>query len=161
MAAEQFDARIARDVGSTGPAGGGEPSLGELLRRLTTDTSELVRKEITLAKTELREAGTTAARDGTKIGIAAGLGLAGALSLTAFLVIGLGAALDNYWLSALIVGLALLGIGAVLVRSAVADIKRRGLTPQQTLGSLREDAAWAKQEAREVKRELTTPYRGD
>jgi hypothetical protein len=29
------------------------------------------------------------------------------------------------------------------------------VVPEQTLGSLREDAAWAKQETREVKRELT------
>jgi hypothetical protein len=85
-----------------------------------------------------------------------GLALAGALALTAFLVILLGDLLDNYWMGALLVGVVLLAIGGILARNAVADVKRRGLKPEQTIGSLREDARWAKQEAREVKRELTT-----
>jgi uncharacterized membrane protein YqjE len=135
---------------------GTEPSLGDLFRRLTTDTSELVRQEVALAKTELREAGSTLARDGTRIGIAVGLSLLGALSVTAFLVILLGDLLNNYWLSALIVGLVFLAIGGMLAKNAVNDVKRRGLAPKQTIGSLREDAAWAKQEARDVKRELTS-----
>jgi hypothetical protein len=83
-----------------------------------------------------------------------GLALCGALAVTAFLVIALGDLLNNYWLGALVVGLALLAVGGVLARNAVADLKR-GVVPEQTLGSLREDAAWAKQETREVKRELT------
>jgi uncharacterized membrane protein YqjE len=133
---------------------GAEPSLGELFKRLTTDTSELVRQELSLARAEVREAGSAVARDGTKIGIGAGLALCGALALTAFLVIALGDLLNNYWLGALVVGLALLAVGGVLARNAVADVKRRAV-PEHTLGSLREDAAWAKQEVREVKRELT------
>jgi uncharacterized membrane protein YqjE len=145
------DGSGAMDVGG---AAGGEPSLGELFRRLTTDTTELVRQEISLARAEVREVGGTLARDGTKIGIAAGLALCGALAVTAFLVIAVGDLLNNYWLGALLVGLVLLAVGVVLARNAVADVKRRAV-PAQTLGSLREDAAWAKQETREVKRELT------
>jgi uncharacterized membrane protein YqjE len=153
MASEQYDPRIRSSVeGDRPPA---DASLGELFRRLTTDTTDLVRQEIALAKVEMREVGATAARDGARLGMAMGLALAGALTITAFLVLVLGSALHNYWLAALIVGLALLAIGAVLARGALADIKTRGLTPQQTIGTLREDAAWAKTEAREVKRELT------
>lgn len=144
----------ARDDGVR-PASAGEPPLGELLKRLTTDTGELVRQEISLARAELRQVGATAARDGAKVAAATGLALAGGLALTAFLVIGLGALLDNYWLSALIVGLAFVAIAATLGRSAVADVKQRGLVPQQTIASLKEDASWMKQEAREVKREIT------
>lgn len=154
--ASPYDPRDARRVNGVGPAEGTEPSLGDLFRRLTSDTSELVRQEIALAKTELRETGSTLARDGQRIGIAVGLALAGTLALTAFLIVLLGDVLDNYWLSALIVGVVFLGVGVVLARNAVADIKRRGLTPKETVGALKEDAAWAKQEARQVKRELTT-----
>jgi uncharacterized membrane protein YqjE len=143
-----------REVPGAADVGGGEPSLGELFRRLTTDTTELVRQEISLARAEVREVGGTLARDGTKIGIAVGLALCGALALTAFLVIAAGDLLNNYWLGALAVGLLLLAIGVVLARNAVADVKRRAV-PQHTIASLREDAAWAKQETREVKRELT------
>ena len=159
MPSEQFDPRGPSRMNGTAASAshdGAEPSLGDLFRRLTTDTSELVRQEIALAKTELREASSTLARDGTRIGIAVGLALAGALSVTAFLVILLGDLLNNYWLSALIVGIAFLAIGGLLAKNAVNDVKRRGLAPKQTIGTLREDAAWAKQEAREVKRELTT-----
>jgi len=154
--ASQYDPRDVRRANGVGPTDGTEPSLGDLFRRLTSDTSELVRQEIALAKTELRETGGTLAKDGQRIGIAAGLALAGALALTAFLVIVLGDVLDNYWLSALIVGVVFLGIGVVLARNAIADVKQRGLAPKQTVGTLKEDAAWAKQEARQVKRELTT-----
>jgi uncharacterized membrane protein YqjE len=145
---------VHRDGGHVAPAGG-EPSLGELLRRLTTDTGELVRQEVTLAKTELKEAGATLARDGAKLGVAVGLALAGVLALTAFAILALGNLLDNHWLAALIVGLLFLAVGGVLAKSAVDDVKRRGLAPQETMASLREDAAWAKHEAREVKREIT------
>ena len=132
-----------------------EPSLGELFTRLTTDTGALVRQEVALARAEMRQVGSTLARDGTRIGIALGLALAGALALTAFLVVALGDLLNNYWLGALIVGVVLLGIGGFLAKSAIEDVKRRGLVPEQTLDTLREDAAWAKQEAGAVKRELT------
>lgn len=164
MASPPYDPRPIHD--GAGPSGapatpGHEVPLGELLRRLTTDTGELVRQEMLLARTEIRETGTTLARDGARIGVAAGLALAGVLALTAFAVLALGTVLDNYWLAALIVGLALLGGGALLGRNAVADIKRRGLVPTETLGSLRDDAAWAGQEAHAVRRELTTPLRGD
>lgn len=149
-------------VDAAGAAGAGagaadvEPSLGELLKRLTTDAGDLVREEVNLARAELKQAGSTLASDGAKIGVAVGLALLGALALTAFLVIGLGNLLGgNYWLSALIVGVVLLAVGGLLVRSAVNDVKQRGIMPQRTLATLREDVAWAKQESREVKRELT------
>lgn len=154
MAVQQrYDPRIEP---SGNGAARGEPSLGELLRRLTTDTSELVRQEVSLAKVEMRQVGATLAQDGTKIGVALVIALAGVLALTAFLIIALGNLFDNYWLSSLLVGVVFCGIGGVLARNAVDDVKRRGLKPEQTLDSLREDAQWAKQEARAVKRELTS-----
>ena len=158
MAREDFEIRIqpGGDTVAPHPASSGtEPPLAELLKRLTTDAGDLVRAEMTLAKAELRQAGSTLAKDATKVGVAAGLALAGALALTAFMIVGLGAALDNYWLAALIVGAVLLAIGGFLAKSAVSDIKRRGIMPAQTVDSLREDAQWAKQEAAAVKRELT------
>jgi hypothetical protein len=134
-----------------------EASIGELFKRLGTDTGSLIRQEAALAKAELREVGTTMARDGARIGIAAGLAFVGALALTAFLVVGLGVLLGGaYWLSALIVGAVAFGVGAVLARNAVGDIKRRGLTPRQTIETIKEDKAWAAQQARELKHDLTS-----
>jgi uncharacterized membrane protein YqjE len=158
MAREQPEPRIERrNEGVRAEAtAGAEPSLGDLFKRLTTDTGELVRHEMNLAKAEMRQAGATLARDGTKIGIAAGLALAGVLALTAFLIVALGDLFNNYWLAALIVGAVFLLIGGFMAKNAVNDIKRRGMKPEETIDTLREDTAWAKQEARELKRELTS-----
>jgi uncharacterized membrane protein YqjE len=132
-----------------------EQSLGELFKRLTTETSELIRQEVDLAKVEMREAGATLARDATKIGVAVGLALAGVLGLGAFAIVGLGDLFNNYWLAALIVGVLFLAVGGYLARNAIDDVKRRGLKPQKTVETLREDASWVKQEGRELKRDLT------
>lgn len=133
------------------------PSLGELFKRLTTDMGELIRQEAALVKTEVRRASATVARDAMKVGIAAGLAFSGIIALTIFLILAIGNLFDgNYWLSALLVGVAMLAIGAVMVKSAVNDIKGGALTPDQTIATLREDRAWASQQARELKHELTT-----
>jgi uncharacterized membrane protein YqjE len=163
MPSEPYDPRLVRDLDGAAPGAptAGEPSLGELFRRLSTDTSELVRQEMLLAKAEVRRTGATLARDGARIGVAIALALAGTLALGAFAVLALGELLDNYWLAALIVGLVLLGVGALLARSAVADVKRRAVGLPETAGSLREDADWARREAREVKRAVTAHPRGD
>ena len=159
MRQEEIEIPIAPHGDAARTPGGAsrDASLGELFKSLTSDTADLVRHEAALAKAELRETGSALAADGAKVGTAAGLALMGALSLTAFLVLGLGNLLGGaYWLSALIVGVVMLAIGAVLVKNAVNDIKQRGLKPQQTIATLREDKAWAGQQARELKRDLTS-----
>ncbi|MDP9347840.1 MAG: phage holin family protein [Gemmatimonadota bacterium] len=139
-----------------GRAAGDEPPLGELFGQLTSDAGRLIRQEVALAKAELRETGATLARDGAKLGVAAALGLLGAMAATAFLIIALGDLLDNYWLSALLVTVLLLAVAAYLAKSAMNDVKRRGLTPEQTVETLREDVQWAKREGEAVKRGLTS-----
>lgn len=148
--------RVAPAAGAVSGGDAEQPSLADLFRRLTADAGELVREEVNLLRAELKQAGSTLAKDGQKIGIAVGLALLGAFALTAFLIILLGQLLGgNYWLSALIVGVVFLGVGAFLATSAIGDVKKRGIMPQQTIASLKEDVAWGKQETREVKRELT------
>jgi len=134
-----------------------ERSLGELFRDLTTETSDLVSKEIALVKAEARQTGATLARDGAKIGIASGLAFAGVLALTAFLIAGLGDLLGGkYWLSALIIGVIFLAIGMGLVKSATGDMKRRGQSIKHTTDTIKDTGTWAKEEARQVKQEITT-----
>jgi membrane protein len=137
------------------PALAPDQSVGELFRQLTTDSSHLVRQEINLAKVELKETGKSLGQAGARLGIAVGVAIPGLLALTAFLIIGLGDLMnENYWLSALIVGLAFLGVAAVLAKRARAALKN-GLGIPETAGTLREDAQWAKEEAREFKRQFT------
>lgn len=144
-----------RDIPTRDPAIR-ERSLGELFRDLSTETSALVSKEIALVKAEARQTGTTLAKDGAKIGVASGLALTGVLALTAFLIAGLGDLLNGkYWLSALIVGVVFLSIGMALVKSATGDIKRRGQSVRNTMDTVKDTGTWAKEEARQVKQEIT------
>jgi hypothetical protein len=133
-----------------------ERPLGELVKQLTLDLGELVRKEVALGVAETRQSLGALGRDVAKVGTGVVFAFAGLLALTAFLIAGLGELLNGrYWLSALIIGVIFLAIGGMMARNAVADINRRSLAPARTMNSLREDAAWAKREAGEVKRELT------
>jgi hypothetical protein len=148
--------RFRVDGRSTRHSGGpphDEPPIGELFRQLSEDATRLIRQEVALGKAELRETGSALARDAGQIGIAAGLGYLGALAATAFLIVGLGTLLANYWLAALIVAVVFLGAGAVLGKRAVTDIRERDLKPTQTIETLRADAEWAKREVAEVRRE--------
>jgi hypothetical protein len=154
MAIEHRELRVD---GGPGPRFGGplreEAPLGELLKQLSEDASRLVRQEVALAKTEIRESASALGKDAAKIGVAAGVGIMGAFAALAFVIIGLGSLIDNYWLSALIVAVVLLVTAAIMAKSATNDIKQRELKPVQTMETLRADAQWAKREAQAVKRE--------
>jgi hypothetical protein len=158
MALEQRDSMIERGNGRLNPGSmpSREPSIGELFGQLSSDAGRLIQQEVALAKAELRETTSMLARDTAKFGVAAALGLLGALAATAFLIIGLGDLLDNYWASALLVTIVYLAIAGFLAKSAMNEIKRRGVKPEQTLATLREDANWAKREAQGLKRDLTS-----
>ena len=151
---------LRRESGNGGPgralpALAPEQSVGDLFRQLTTDSSHLIRQEINLAKIELKETGARLGRAGTKLGIAIGVAIPGLLALAAFLVIGLGDLMnENYWLSALIVGIAFIGIAATLAKRATATL-REGIGIPETVGTLREDTQWAKEEAQAFKRQFT------
>jgi uncharacterized membrane protein YqjE len=157
MAVHHRDIRVEN---GSGPRVGApyteEPGLGELFRQLSADATHLIRQEVALGKAELRETGAALAKDAVKVGIAIGLGALGAMAATAFLIVAIGSLLANYWLSALLVAVIYLGIAAVLAKRAMDDIKHRDLKPTQTIETLRNDADWAKQEARTIKREWTT-----
>ena len=97
-----------------------------------------------------------AAKGAALMGLGLGLLVVALLVLIAFLVLGLGALLDDrYWLSALIVGgiLAVLGLIAVLVGRR--GMSEQALKPQRTIATLRDNTDWARAEAREIRRELT------
>ena len=156
MPLEHGDIRIER---GNGRAAGGipatEPSLGELFGKLSSDAQHLIQKEVELAKAEMRQAGATLAKDGAKIGVAVALALLGAMAAVAFMIVGLGYLLDNFWASALIVTVLLFAVAAFLAKSAMNDIKKRGVAPTETIATLREDADWAKREVKSLKHDIT------
>ena len=112
-------------------------SIGELIGDLTRETTQLVRQEINLAKTEMT---VKAIKVGKDIGlIAAGgvLAFAGALTLVAFLVLALIRLGLAPWLSALLVGAVLAGIGGTLAMNGLAELKEVDLVPHQAVEALK------------------------
>jgi hypothetical protein len=131
-----------------------EEPVSVLLKRFGQDASTLVRQEITLAKLELRESAKGLAKDAGKLGTAAGLGLFGGIALLAFVIVGLGDLINNYWLSALIVAVLLLGAAALMAKGALDHMKKNNLKPEETVQTLIEDKRWAKREAQEFKQSM-------
>jgi type IV secretory pathway TrbD component len=121
-------------------------SVSELFGGLTQDLALLVRQETQLARTEMQTKIARLTQD--LISLAAGgmVLLIGALALTAALVLLL---VDPVglapWLAALLVGVALAGSGALLLRRGLRDLKRIDPTPRRTVESIKEDIQMARE----------------
>ena len=120
-----------------------ETSLGEIVSRLASDFSRLMRAEIALAKAEAKEEVKEA---GKGAGMLAGAGYAGHL-LTLFLSLALMFLLDVWmpigW-AALIVAVLWGIVAAVLASRGRAALKRTTPPMTETVETLKEDAQWAK-----------------
>ena len=123
-----------------------ERSLGDLFSDLSRETTTLVRQEVQLAKAELTQSATEAAR-GIGMLVAGGVvAYAGLLFLLLAIMFGLIEAGLDAWLAALIVGLVVVVIGAVLVLRARESLKPANLAPRRTVETLKEDQEWAKEQ---------------
>ena len=118
--------------------------IGELLKELANETTTLVRRELDLAKAEMRE---KAGKAGPGFGMWGAAGVAGLLalgSLTAFLILALDGAMPN-WLAALIVGLVYSAIAGVLYVRGKHRVEEAGSpVPEKTIETVKEDVQWAK-----------------
>ena len=130
---------------------GAPEGLGSLISGVIKDLQDLLRAEIQLARTEIKEDATAAGK-----GIA--FLVAGALiGLVAFFFLMLAASyfLDKYvdrWAGPLIVAAALGLIAAILALSGRSKLRARNLKPEQTIETLKEDQQWAKQQINSAKR---------
>ena len=120
-----------------------ERSLGELFSDLASDTSNLVKQEVSLATTELTQKAVKVGKNVGFLVVGGAVGYAAILALLASAIIGLGH-LTGYAISALIVGVVVAVAAVVLILSAISALKRTGLTPTQTVETIKEDAQWLK-----------------
>jgi len=120
-----------------------ETSLGELFASLARDTSTLVRQEVELAKTEMTTKSTDLGKHAGMLGAGGAVAYGGFLAVLAGLILLVGRAIPM-WLSALIVGIVVVGIGYLLIQRGLDAIKRADLTPRQTIETLKEDTEWVK-----------------
>ena len=123
-----------------------ERSLGDLFSDLSRETTTLVRQEVQLAKAELTQSATEAARGIGMLVAGGAVAYAGLLFLLLAIVFGLIEAGWDAWLSALVVGVAAVAIGAILVLRARESLKPANLAPRRTIETLKEDQEWAKEQ---------------
>jgi hypothetical protein len=119
-------------------------SLGELLSDLSQQTGDLIRQEVRLAKAELSEKLSDVGRHAMMIGAAVACGLAAVITVAAaitLLLIDLGV---QPWLSAVITAALMAGTAFVLAQSAITALRNRGITPVETLHSIKETTQWLK-----------------
>lgn len=128
-----------------------EQSLGTLLSEVARDASELLRKEVELAKVELREEAARASKAAAKIGAAALTGYL-ALFLASFAAAwGLAEVMPAGW--AFLIVAALYGIvAAALFINGRKQLRDVSPMPQQTKETLKEDASWVREQMRSGKR---------
>jgi hypothetical protein len=126
------------------PADVGETrSIGQIVGDISKDMSTLIKQEMDLAKSELKQ---EVAKVGKGAGMFGGAGLAGWFTLF-FLSFALTYLLDNWMpleLAALIVGVLWGIVAAVLAMVGRKEIKEANPQLPVTQQTLKEDARWAK-----------------
>jgi uncharacterized membrane protein YqjE len=138
-------------MSSQDPVGPGdlhERSLGELLKQLSQETTQLVHQELELAKAELQQKGKQAGAGAGMFGGAGALGLAALGALTACFILALNAIMPA-WLAALLVAVVYGIVAFVLVKQGQAKLKQASPpVPEQTIETVKEDVEWAKTQMR-------------
>jgi len=107
----------------------------------------MVRLEVRLAKTEVREELTKAKAS------AVWLGIGGVFALYAMLFLLLGAVYAlaltmPLWTAALLAGGVLAVIAAILLKNGFQQFKQIHSTPERTVETIKETVKWAKQQAK-------------
>ncbi len=120
-----------------------DASIGDLLRRLSEDTSALVRQEVALARAELTE---QAKQVGFGAGLLGGAAVATLLALgalSAAVIVGLDE-LVPLWLAAFIVAALWAAVAGVLALRGRDEVREATPPAPQTVETVKEDVQWAK-----------------
>jgi len=125
-----------------------ERSLGDLFGDLTREMGTLVRQEVELAKTEMTQKASTAGKNIASMVAGGAVAYAGFLAILAGIIIGIASLGVPWWLSALLVGLIVAGVGYFLIQKGRDALKQGSLAPNQTIETLKEDAEWAKEQVK-------------
>jgi MFS family permease len=133
----------AGDFGTGAPQGGETRSLGQIVSDISADMSTLIRQEMDLAKTEMKQ---EVAKVGKGAGMFGAAGVAGFLTLL-FVSLALTGLLHKWmpWGWAALIVAVLWGIvAAVLAMRGRKEIQQANPQLPTTQQTLKEDAQWAK-----------------
>jgi len=137
-------AHVASDSTAPSPASpvtadGAPPSTGELVQRLSTQLTALVRAELALARAELKEKGKHAGLGAGLASAGAVLALFGVAALLTAAIAAIALALP-VWLAALIVGVAVLIVAGLLALAGRSQLRRATPPmPSETVEGVRRD----------------------
>jgi uncharacterized membrane protein YqjE len=119
-------------------------SLGELFSDLSTQTGELIRQEMRLAKAELSEKAADVGRHAMMIGAGVAFALAAVITLAAALTLVLIEVGVAPWLAAVIAAAAMGVTAYLLAQSGITALKNKSIAPVETMHSLKETSQWLK-----------------
>ena len=125
----------------------GDRSIGELFTELARETNTLMRQEILLAKAELSQKASEAGKKVAFLAVAGAVVYAGLLAVIASIILLLAERIAP-WLSALLVGSAVVIAGYVLLRQQLNALKRLDAKPRATVETLQQGKQWAKEQLR-------------
>ena len=135
------------DRNEIGAPGTDALSIGELISRLASDTSTLVRQEVRLAKVELGQKASQVGKAVALVAVGGFVAYAGLLAVIAAVIILL-AEYMAAWMSALVVGAVIVAVGYFVARQQLSALKRLDPTPTATIDTLKDDKEWAKEQMR-------------
>jgi membrane protein len=125
--------------------------MGELVRELSDQTTQLVRAEVELAKAELAEKGKQAGIGASMFGGAGVFGLYGVGALTAAFIALLATAIDT-WVAALIVAVVYFAIAGIAALMGKKRVQRAGPpVPEQAIATTKTDVDVTKARVKEAR----------
>jgi uncharacterized membrane protein YqjE len=124
-----------------------ERSASDVFQDIIRNLQEIVRSEVRLAKTEIKEE----ARKAKSASLLIALGGMAATFAAGFLLLtvvwALALIMPN-WAAALIVGIVLAAVAGITVSAGLKQFKHVHPTPVRTVETLKENIAWAKQQTK-------------
>lgn len=122
-------------------------SIAEVLQDIFRNLQEIIRSEVRLAKTEVREEIGKAKSTGLLVGAGAVCGVFATFFLLLTVVCALAIVLP-YWAASLIVAVLLATIAGIVLSAGLKQFKQVNPVPDKTVESMKENVEWAKQQTK-------------
>ena len=122
----------------------GDRSLSDVLQDIIRNVQEIVRSEVRLAKTEIREEAAKAKSSALLLGAGGVAAIFATLFLLLVIVYALALVMPG-WAAALIVGAALAVVASVMLMAGIKRFKQIHPIPARTVETIKENVEWAKQ----------------
>jgi uncharacterized membrane protein YqjE len=125
----------------------GDRSLSDVLQDIIRNVQEIVRSEVRLAKTELREEAEKAKTPTLLVGAGAVATMFAISFLLLTIVYALARVMPN-WAAALIVAAALGVVASTMLTAGMKRFTQGPRTPTRTINTIQENVRWAKQQTK-------------